>query len=118
MADEDKITDDVEKDVKAEKDEPTEPAAAEDPAEPETAAEPETPAEHRTLPVPAWVAICVTALVVGVLGGYFLLGGAGAGSVSLDGRTTLSSGELDSTIATYTYNGLTATSSGSATKDY
>lgn len=108
MADEDKITDDVEKNVEAEKDEPTKPAA-EEPAEPEPAndepAEPEPVAEHRTLPVPAWVAICVAALVVGVLGGYFLLGGAGAGSVSLDGRTTLSAGELDSTIATYTYNG-------------
>ena len=108
MADEDKITDDVEKNVEAEKDEPTKPAA-EEPAEPEPAndepAEPEPVAEHRTLPIPVWVAICVAALVVGVLGGYFLLGGAGAGSVSLDGRTTLSAGELDSTIATYTYNG-------------
>lgn len=97
MADEDKITDDVEKDVKGEKDEKDK-----RPAKPEPAA---AAAEHRTLPVPAWVAICVAALVVGVLGGYFLLGGAGAGSVSLDGRTTLSAGELDSTIATYTYNG-------------
>ena len=108
MADEDKITDDVEKNVEAEKDEPTKPEA-EEPAEPEPAndepAEPEPVAEHRTLPIPVWVAICVAALVVGVLGGYFLLGGAGAGSVSLDGRTTLSAGELDSTIATYTYNG-------------
>ncbi len=108
MADEDKITDDVEKNVEAEKDEPTKPANDE-PAEPEPAndepAEPEPVAEHRTLPIPVWVAICVAALVAGVLGGYFLLGGAGAGSVSLDGRTTLSAGELDSTIATYTYNG-------------
>ena len=108
MADEDKITDDVEKNVEAEKDEPTKPVA-EEPAEPEPAndepAEAEPVAEHRTLPIPVWVAICVAALVVGVLGGYFLLGGAGAGSVSLDGRTTLSAGELDSTIATYTYNG-------------
>lgn len=63
----------------------------------------EAPA-HRALATPAWVAICVVALVIGVLGGFFLLGG-GLGTISLDGRTTLSSGELDSTVATYTYNG-------------
>lgn len=60
---------------------------------------------RRALPTPAWVAICVATLVVGVLCGYFLLGGAAGGSISLDGRTTLSSGELDSSIASYTYNG-------------
>ena len=40
-----------------------------------------------------------------MLAGHFLLGGAG--SVSLGGRTTLSAGELDSTIATYTVDGRT-----------
>lgn len=59
----------------------------------------------RGLATPAWVAIAVAALVVGVLAGHFLLGGAG--TVSLAGRTTLGPGELDSTIATYTDNGAT-----------
>lgn len=64
----------------------------------------------RGLATPAWVAICVVALVVGVLCGHFLLGGAGSGApagVALQGKTTLSTQELDSTIATYTYNGQT-----------
>lgn len=82
-------------------------AAAEEVAPPVTekaaGTEAEAPA-HRALATPAWVAICVVALVIGVLGGFFLLGG-GLGTISLDGRTTLSSGELDSTVATYTYNG-------------
>lgn len=60
---------------------------------------------RRALPTAAWVAIAAAALVVGVLAGHFLLGGAG--SVSLGGRTTLSAGELDSTIATYTVDGRT-----------
>lgn len=57
-----------------------------------------------TLPTPAWVAIAVVALVVGVLVGHFLLGGGG---ISLSGKTTLTGDQLDSTIATYTYNGKT-----------
>ena len=57
------------------------------------------------LPTPAWVAIAVATLVVGVLAGHFLLGGAG--TVSLGGRTTLGPGELDATVATYTANGTT-----------
>ena len=61
--------------------------------------------DRRALPTAAWVAIAAAALVVGVLAGHFLLGAAG--SVSLGGRTTLSAGELDSTIATYTVDGRT-----------
>ncbi|MBM6774986.1 hypothetical protein [Olsenella profusa] len=57
------------------------------------------------LPTPAWVAVCVAVLVIGVLAGHFLLGGPGG--VSLAGRTTLSAAELDSTVATYTYEGRT-----------
>lgn len=57
------------------------------------------------LPTRAWITIAAAALVVGVLAGHFLLGGSG--TVSLAGRTTLSAGELDSTIATYTYGGKT-----------
>ena len=63
------------------------------------------PAPGRGLPTPAWVAVTVAALVVGVLAGHFLLGGLG--TISLAGRTTLSAGELDSTIATYTVDGRT-----------
>ena len=126
MADQDKITDEPEKDEALEPEKDVEPQAepekdvepqaendlepqaeSEKDLDPEPAADPEpdsAPA-HRGLSAPVWVAICVAALVVGVLGGYFLLGGASAGSVSLDGRTTLSAGELDSAIATFTYNG-------------
>lgn len=57
------------------------------------------------LPVAGWVVICVALLIVGVLAGHFLLGGASG--VSLNGRTALSAGELDSTIATYTFDGKT-----------
>ena len=59
----------------------------------------------RGLPTPAWVAIAAAALVVGVLAGHFLLGGPG--TVSLNGRTTLGAGELDSVVATYTEGGAT-----------
>ena len=132
MADEGKIEDVIEKDAdsveekdveaKAEKDvEPeaaeTEKGAGAPPAPGAAAAEPaDAPAEadaadadapaHRVPSTPVWVAICVCALVVGVLAGFFLLGGAGGGSVALDGRTTLSADELDSTIATYTFDGV------------
>lgn len=61
--------------------------------------------EHRTLPTAVWVAIAVVALVVGVLAGHYLLGSSG--TISLDGRTTLAASELDSTIATYTFDGQT-----------
>lgn len=47
----------------------------------------------------------MAALVVGVLCGHFLLGGGS--SISLSGKTTLTGDQLDSTIATYTYNGKT-----------
>ena len=55
------------------------------------------------LPTPAWVVICALLLALGVFAGHYLLGGTG--SISLNGRTTLSAGELDSVIATYTVNG-------------
>lgn len=60
---------------------------------------------RRELPTAAWVVIAVVALAVGVAAGYFLLGGAG--TISLNGRTTLSTGELDSAVATYTVDGRT-----------
>ena len=65
----------------------------------------------RGLGTPAWVAICAVALVVGVLCGHFLIGGTATASapagVALEGKTTLTADELDSTIATYTYDGRT-----------
>ncbi|OUO59876.1 hypothetical protein [Olsenella sp. An270] len=60
---------------------------------------------RRELPTAAWVVIAVVALAIGVAAGHFLLGGAG--TISLNGRTTLSAGELDSTVATYTVDGRT-----------
>ncbi len=56
---------------------------------------------------PVCVVIAVVALAVGVALGYFLMGGPSGSSVSLSGRATLSESELDSTIATYTYDGAT-----------
>ena len=60
---------------------------------------------RRELPTAAWVVIAVVALAIGVAAGHCLLGGAG--TISLNGRTTLSAGELDSTVATYTVDGRT-----------
>ena len=59
------------------------------------------PAGRGGLPVGAWVAICVAALVVGVLVGKFALGGGSTAA----GKATLTEGELDSTVATYVYTG-------------
>ncbi|WP_346696706.1 hypothetical protein [Thermophilibacter mediterraneus] len=63
------------------------------------------PAPRRTLSTPVWVAVCVIALVAGVALGHFGLGGAS--TIALEGKTSLSSNELDSTIATYTFDGVT-----------
>lgn len=60
---------------------------------------------RRALPTRVWVVITAVALALGVAAGHFLLGGAG--TISLNGRTTLSAGELDSTVATYTVDGST-----------
>lgn len=55
---------------------------------------------------PIWIVIAVAALVVGALLGHFVIGDTGA-SANLSGKTTLAEGDLDSTIASYTYNGTT-----------
>lgn len=73
-------------------------------AEPAAAGEPERPA-RRSVPALACVAMVVAALAVGLLVGRFLPGSSG--TVALSGKTVLSESELDSTIATYTYNGET-----------
>ncbi len=62
---------------------------------------PKKPAEKR-FTVPVFVIGVVAAAVIGLLVGKFLLGGVG-GAVS--GKTTLSEGELDSTVGTYVYQG-------------
>lgn len=52
------------------------------------------------------VACAIIALVVGVLVGHFVLGG-GSASATFSGQTTVAEGDLDKTIATYTYDGKT-----------
>ncbi|WP_314945163.1 hypothetical protein [Olsenella uli] len=72
----------------------------------DTSAPDDKPAAARKgLSTPVWVALVVVALVVGVLGGHFLLGGIGGSSLS--GKTTLSEDQLDSVMGTYTYGGKT-----------
>lgn len=101
----------VEKAAKAEKAEVAEKAEKSQKAEKAQNAEKSddsgdvTPA--RTLPTSAWVLIVVVALALGVALGHFMLGGGGSGTIALNGRTTLSESELDSTIATYTTDGVT-----------
>ena len=55
--------------------------------------------------MPVFVVCVVIAVVVGVLAGHFLLGGGS--TISLSGKTALAEDQLDSTIATYTYDGKT-----------
>lgn len=62
-------------------------------------------AARRGLPTAAWAAIVVVALAAGAAGGYVVSNMTGG--VALEGQTTLSDGQLDSAIATYTYDGQT-----------
>ena len=87
------------------------PAAAPEP-EPAPAAAEATPAAEaapaaptKGIAVPVFVVCVVIAVVVGVLAGHFLLGGGS--TISLSGKTALAEDQLDSTIATYTYDGKT-----------
>ena len=86
--------------------EATEPVAAEPEAAEPVAdvadAEPAVPFSKKTVGLPVFIACVVAAVVVGVLAGHFLLGSR---SVALNGTTSLTSDQLDSAIATYTYNG-------------
>lgn len=129
---EDMSGEETEQDVQAEKPEQAEDEApAEEPVKPEDEApaeEPEQtddvkeaspveeePAEGSEAPEKAshgisrsvCVVIAIVALAVGVALGYFLMGGPSGSSISLNGRSTLSESELDSTIATYTFDGAT-----------
>ena len=55
------------------------------------------------LGVGAWIGIAVATLVIGLLIGFFALGGGSAGG-SLN-KTTLAESELDTAVASYSYNG-------------
>ena len=80
------------------------PAAAPEPeVAPAVEAAPAAPAKG--IAVPVFVVCVVIAVVVGVLAGHFLLGGGS--TISLSGKTALAEDQLDSTIATYTYDGKT-----------
>ena len=81
--------------------EATQPEAAE-PVADVADAEPAVPFSKKTVGLPVFIACVVAAVVVGVLAGHFLLGSR---SVALNGTTSLTSDQLDSAIATYTYNG-------------
>ncbi len=106
MSDEKNVSaEEEQKDVTAA--EKTEVAAAVAP-EPEAApaAEAAAPAAApKGIAVPVFVVCVVIAVVVGVLAGHFLLGGGS--TISLSGKTALAEDQLDSTIATYTYDGKT-----------
>ena len=64
----------------------------------------EKPIAKQTVKLPVFIGVAVAALVVGLVIGAFAFG---AKSVSLSGKTALTSDEIDTTIATYTYNGKT-----------
>ena len=75
------------------------------PEQPEPAKQADVPEKaSRGISATVCVLIAVVALAVGVALGHFFMGGS-ASSVSLNGRTTLSESELDSAIATYTFDG-------------
>jgi len=61
------------------------------------------------LSTPIWILIVVVALVAGTCCGYFVLHGALSDSLSgtVNGKTTISEGDLDSVMGTYTYEGQT-----------
>ena len=112
MSDEKNISaEEEQKDVTAVEKTEVAPAAAPEP-EPAPAAAEATPAAEaapaaptKGIAVPVFVVCVVIAVVVGVLAGHFLLGGGS--TISLSGKTALAEDQLDSTIATYTYDGKT-----------
>lgn len=62
-------------------------------------------APSRGVSIPVMVVSCCATLAIGVVAGHFLLGGSG--SISLNGVTSLSAGQLDNVVATYNYEGAT-----------
>ncbi len=77
--------------------------AAVDEKAPEAATD--APKASAAVALPVFVVCVVIAVVVGVLGGHFLI--PSGSTVALSGKTTLAEDQLDSTIATYTYDGKT-----------
>ncbi|WP_058270027.1 hypothetical protein [Olsenella massiliensis] len=73
----------------------------------ETSAAPE--GTRRGLATPAWIAICVAALLLGagVCYATLRLVPAASGASALSGKTTVSESELDAPLGSYTYNGVT-----------
>ena len=69
-----------------------------------TAAPAEKPASKQSVKLPVFIIGAVAALIVGVVVGFFVFGSK---SVALDGKTTLTSDQVDTTVATYTYGGKT-----------
>ena len=67
------------------------------------------PAKKSSLGTGAWAGICCAALLAGLLIGRFVLGGGAAGGSSLhvSDTTSIEAAQLESTFATYTYNGET-----------
>lgn len=65
----------------------------------------EKDAPSRGVSIPVMVVSCCATLAIGVVAGHFLLGGSG--SISLNGVTSLSAGQLDNVVATYDYEGAT-----------
>jgi len=62
---------------------------------------------RKGLSTPIWVGIALACLVVGVLCGHFLLGGASGLAGGIAGKTTISEGELDHAVGSFTYKGQT-----------
>ncbi len=66
---------------------------------------------HTGIPTPVWILIVVLALAVGTACGYFVLHGIVGSSLAgtVNGKTTVTEGELDTAMGSYTYNGQTKT---------
>ena len=65
---------------------------------------PTAPTEDKTVKLPMAIVIGVAALVIGLLIGKFALSGLNFGG-GVSGKTTISEGELDSSVGSYTYGG-------------
>lgn len=57
----------------------------------------------------AWIGIAAACLALGLVLGRFVLGGSGGAHITPTGTATVAEKDLDSTYATYTYNGKTET---------
>ena len=64
----------------------------------------EKPLARQSVKLPVFIAVAVACLAVGLAVGHFAFGPK---SISLSGKTSLTSDEIDTTVASYTYNGKT-----------